>query len=242
MKRPVSPNALILLVLFTCPQSWSALVQWPIAQGGNDHFYELVPAPAGISWSNANIAATNRGGYLATITSAAENTFVFNLATPDATVWYSGYGPWLGGVQPAGSVEPAGGWAWVTGEPFTYRNWAQGQPNNNQNEDRLQFGGQADRSSAWNDINQNSTNFTRGFIVEYDHHPNATTLYVAIKDSEQIQLTWPSRLNISYTIEWTDDLNGQWNVLTTIVGNGATLTVNDSLANKARYYRSSAPP
>ena len=124
--------------------------------------------------ANASLAATDRGGYLATITSAAENAFVFNLADQDPIVWYNGYGPWLGGIQPVGSAEPAGGWSWITGEPFTYQNWAPLQPNNNQNEDRIHFGGQANRSSMWNDVGRNTVTFTRGFAVEYDlhrHHP-----------------------------------------------------------------------
>lgn len=221
-------------------RTWAQLVAWPVAQGGNGHFYEVVSAPAGITWGNASLAATNRGGYLATITSAEENAFVFGLATVDATVWYSGYGPWLGGVQPAGSAEPGGGWRWITGEAFTYRNWAPGQPNNNQNEDRIQFGGQAGRSSAWNDIGSSNTNFTRGFVVEYDRHPNAVTLSIARKGADEVQLSWASRLNLSYTIEWTEDLGTPWTLLTKVVGNGAVVSVDDSLAGR-RFYRCVAP-
>ena len=179
----------VLAALLDCERTWAQLVEWPVAEGGNGHFYEVVQRVGGITWGNANLAATNRGGYLATITSAEENAFVFDIATQIATVWYNGYGPWLGGIQPAGSVEPGGGWSWVTGEPFSYQNWAPLQPNNNNNEDRIQFGGQADRSSAWNDISQSNTNFTRGFVVEYDRHPNAVTLNIERKDADHVQLS-----------------------------------------------------
>jgi hypothetical protein len=233
--------ALVSLALLNYRTTWSQLAQWPVAQGGNGHFYEVVSAPAGITWNNANWGATNRGGYLATITSAEENAFVFGLASPDASVWYSGYGPWLGGIQPASSAEPAGGWKWITGEPFIYTNWAPAQPNNNQNEDRVQFGGQADRSSAWNDIGQNNTNFTRGFVVEYDRHPNAVTLTVTRKDADEVRLSWVSRPNVSYTIEWTEDLGDQWTFLTNLIGTGTTLTVDDFLTGKRRSYRCAAP-
>jgi hypothetical protein len=241
MRRIATPLSFLLLALLSSRPTWSQLVEWPVAEGGNGHFYEVVSAPAGISWSNASLAATNRGGYLATITSAEENAFVFNLAAQDATVWYSGYGPWLGGIQPAGSAEPSGGWRWITGEPFIYKNWTPGQPNNNQNEDRIHFGGQADRSSTWNDIGQNNTNFTRGSTVEYDQHPNAITLSIAIKDADEVQLSWSSRLNVPYNIEWADDATGPWTLLTTLLGNGATLTLDDSLAGNRRFYRSTAP-
>jgi hypothetical protein len=230
--------AVILLAVLPGQQTWSQLVQWPVAEGGNGHFYEVVPAPAGIIWSAANLAALNRGGYLATITSAEENAFIFNLAEPDATVWYNGYGPWLGGIQPAGAAEPAGGWSWVTGEPFAYQNWAPGQPNNNQNENRIHFGGQADRSSMWNDVGQNTVTFTRGYIVEYDLHPNAITLSVARIDADEVQLSWASRANITYTIEWVEELGGEWNFLTTVIGTGATVAVEDFVVGKSRFYRS----
>ena len=229
---------LLLFALLNCPLTWSQLVQWPVAEGGNGHFYEVVPAPGGITWGNASLAATARGGYLATITSAEENEFVFHLADQDPIMWNGGYGPWLGGIQPAGAIEPAGGWSWVTGEPFTFQNWAPGQPNNNQNEDRIHFGGLANRSSAWNDVGRNTVNFTRGFAVEYDQHPNAITLEIVRKDGDEVQLSWASRLNVSYTIEWSEDIGGEWNTLTTVTGNGATVTVDAFISGNGRFYRS----
>jgi hypothetical protein len=233
--------AFVLLGALSNRRTSAQFVEWLVAQGGNGHFYEVVSAPGGITWGNASLAATNRGGYLATITSAEENAFIFNIATQIATVWYSGYGPWLGGLQPAGSAEPGGGWRWVTGEPFLYKNWAPLQPNNNNNEDRIQFGGQADRSSAWNDISQSNTNFTRGFVVEYDRHPDAVTLSITRKDTDHAQLSWPSRINIAYRVEWTEDLGGQWTLLTTVLGNGATVAVDDFLTESRRIYRCAAP-
>src|SRR5687768_404607 len=106
-KRIASSVLFVLLAFLKSQPTWSQLVQWGVAEGGNGHFYEVVAAPGGITWGNAGFSATDRGGYLATITSAEENAFVFNLAAQDATLWNSGYGPWLGGVQPAGSAEPA---------------------------------------------------------------------------------------------------------------------------------------
>ncbi|MGV3774073.1 MAG: lectin-like protein [Verrucomicrobiales bacterium] len=202
----------------------------------------MVPAEGGITWVNASLAATNRGGYLATITSAKENEFVFKLAEQNSAVWYNGYGPWLGGIQPAGADEPTGGWAWITGEPFTYKNWAPGQPNNNQYEDRIHFGGQANRSSMWNDVGRNTVNFTRGFIVEHNQHPNVVTLSILRKDADEVQLSWASRLNVHYTIQWTEHLGGQWNVLPTVIGNDDTLTMDDLLAGRSRFYRCVVSP
>jgi len=68
------------------------------------------------------------GGHLATITSEAENAFIYGLASNNIALWHSlpngcVLGPWLGGTQPTGSSEPGGGWRWVTGETWSYTNW-----------------------------------------------------------------------------------------------------------------------
>lgn len=34
-------------------------------------------------------------------------------------------GPFIGGYQAEGSAEPAGGWHWLSGEPWEYTNWAE---------------------------------------------------------------------------------------------------------------------
>jgi hypothetical protein len=227
----------LIIGLLVCAPAWSQLVQWRVADGGNGHYYEVVSAPGGVTWGNANLSAGNRGGYLATITSAAENAFIFKLAEQDETVWRSGYGPWLGGIQAQGSSEPAGGWSWVTGEPFTYLNWSPGQPNNNQNEDRIQFGGQANRSSKWNDVGANTTDFTLGYVVEHNQHPDAVKLSIRRKDADHIQLSWHSRPNISYAIQWSEGPSGEWKPLTTIIGNESIVSADDSLAGSIRIYR-----
>jgi hypothetical protein len=147
---------------------------WPAPIGGNGHFYEAVPVPAGLTWDAASARATNRAGYLATITSPEENTVVFQLVKDRPEVWLrrpsgDSWGPWLGGLQPAGSAEPNGGWSWVTGEPFAYTHWADGQPNNNQsNEDRLHFiGTLSSVGDRWND-DEALDNRIVGYVVEYE--------------------------------------------------------------------------
>jgi hypothetical protein len=70
------PRAFLVTCLFAtlAAASASALpIQWTVGSGGNDHYYDAVSAPAGISWSQALVAAFSAGGYLATITSSAEN-------------------------------------------------------------------------------------------------------------------------------------------------------------------------
>ncbi len=145
--------------------------EWPISTGGNGHFYQGVRMPKPLPWNEADRLAKLLGGHLVTITSAAENDFVFRLIDDD-TYWYHSYnwrGPWIGALQPPGSVEPAGGWSWVTGEPFTYARWDAGQPNNfnGSPENRIHFGNQRSRIPTWNDVRENFEEVV-SFIVEWE--------------------------------------------------------------------------
>lgn len=145
-------------------------VQWPSSQGGNDHFYNAVLVPGGLTWDQAQQGAASMGGYLATLTSQPENAFVFNLVDAPAFWVSSGghdHGPWLGGMQPPGSQEPDGGWEWVSGEPWDYTNWAAGDPNNfGGNQDRLIFfSWDLSRAATWDDLGGSELPI-RGYVVE----------------------------------------------------------------------------
>jgi hypothetical protein len=166
--RTIVTCVLACVALLAAPQtSHATLSCWALSEGGNGHAYE--PVLADVTWEQANAAATAKGGYLATITSAAENSFVYNLVTAPA-YWVNEYGgPWLGGFQPAGSSEPAGGWSWVTGEAWGYTNWWwDNQPDNaGGTECYLQLhGGPLHGGAYWNDLNP--TVVLHGYVIEYD--------------------------------------------------------------------------
>jgi hypothetical protein len=107
---------------------------------GKTHYYQVVYMPDGnLNWFQAAYLADAAGGYLASITSEEENSFVFELVNDQKYFWtfpkyvegksqHNHYeisiGPFLGGYQPEGSEEPAGGWRWLSGEPWNYSNWA----------------------------------------------------------------------------------------------------------------------
>ena len=114
-------------------------------QNFNGHSYYR--STSSMTWTAARQACANMGGYLVTITSAAENNFVFN-------TWPSG---WIGFTDEA--VE--GQWRWVTGEPVTYTNWNGGEPNNAGNEDYAQFVG----GGNWNDL----PNTSLPYVLEFDY-------------------------------------------------------------------------
>ena len=141
----------------------------------NGHCYEAVLAP-GLSWQDAKTACEAKGGYLVTITSAKENTFVFSLVSGNNAFWFldgfgNGLGPWLGGYQQANS-EPAEGWKWVTGESFSYTNWETDQPGDLVGIDQnlLRFfkaGGLI--GNRWDDCEtDNPVEHRLGYICEYD--------------------------------------------------------------------------
>ena len=111
----------------------AAPTQWP----ANGNYYELILSTSGSlapSWFDASAAAAASihagvNGHLATITSAAENAFVFGLAPsppiPDAWTAAGWAGAWLGGKAPEGWLEGP-----EDGDAFSYTNWNINEPNN----------------------------------------------------------------------------------------------------------------
>ena len=81
----------------------------------------------------------------------------------------------LGGFQLPGSIEPSGGWGWVTGESFSYSNWDPGQPSdtggnpNGEHQDLLIMWS----GGTWNDITGPAfgSGSVSGYIVEYEVVP-----------------------------------------------------------------------
>jgi hypothetical protein len=129
----------------------------------NGHYYELLPAAQ--TWTAAKSAAESLSyqgvsGHLATVGSAAENAFI-------QTNFAGSAGLWLGGFQsPATNVRSAN-WQWVTGESWSYTNWAPGEPNDHQGspENVAEMYGTAGASPGrWND--DQATALVRG-LVEY---------------------------------------------------------------------------
>lgn len=187
--------SLIVLIVWTCGTVEAQPVRWEVADGGNGHWYEarLGPllsngVPSVIIWDDAYLNAEAAGGYLATITSPAENEFVFSLV--DSPEFWSSdtlggyFGPWLGGWQKPGSTEPAADWRWVTGEPFVYSNWHDGEPNDlfgQVLEDRILYfaaeGTTGPRSNFWNDEN-GRRRIAIAYVVEYVPEPPATLCLV----------------------------------------------------------------
>jgi hypothetical protein len=128
-----------------------------------------------MTWAGASDLAQRSLGYLATVGSEAENQLVFGLID-DPIYWMDAgnaqAGPWIGGLQTPGGEEPAGGWQWVTGEPFTFTAWRDGEPNDvGGGEDRVNFmgGPMAGRGPFWNDAGGGAA--MPALVVEWDVLP-----------------------------------------------------------------------
>lgn len=176
----------VLLIGIVASIATAQPVQWPISAGGNGHWYEKVSFTTTFySWSEsrdlaAGMSWNSMPGYLVTLTSAEENSWVWNnLSSP--------YGHYLGGYQLPDAPEPDVGWGWVTGEPWVYENWAHDEPNETVGgaADCLSFHGPTFPDATWDDAATYNipVGGCHGFIVEYEPLPvpTETTTWGAIK-------------------------------------------------------------
>ncbi len=162
--------SLVAIALGATASQAQTYQQW----GGNGHYYTVISLASGQGWEAAKLDAQSRGGYLVTLTSAAENDFVTNLVDNPA-YWVSQYGQWnfgpyIGFSHPDAPGPHPTGWQWVTGEAEGYANWEflSGEPNN--------FGGHENyahfhsvgnsRNGFWNDLNSDYPIQPNSYVLE----------------------------------------------------------------------------
>ena len=160
-----------------------------------EHYYEYVAGT--ILWSNSKTAAEaksyfGRAGYLATMSSEAENNFIWKLMSSDA--WFGASDDYnyvnaaLGTTTYTSQAAVEQKWHWISGpEKGTqfsngstaltgqYAKWAGGEPNNAGGEHYGQF--YSSNSGQWNDLP--NTNLG-GYICEYGDMPGDLTSSVTI--------------------------------------------------------------
>lgn len=169
----------------------------------NGHLYKFISGT--IDWNNAFTAAQAQtaygvSGYLATITSLAENAFVSGRLTGDG---------WIGGSD--SDVEDE--WRWVSGPESgtnfwngtdggsspTYASWAGGEPNQSGDEDCAQT---YVASGNWNDLPCDAT--VAGYVVEFGSDGDlpgivATNISVVTADVPAITSLSPSNGSLTAT-------------------------------------------
>ncbi len=128
-------------------------------QNYNGHSYYRSTGSA--TWTTARSNCVSMGGYLVTITTSGEQSFIFN-------IWPSG---WIGLTDEVNE----GTWRWVTGETYSYSNWNSGEPNNAGNEDYVQFVS----NGKWNDL---PNNVSLPYVLEFNYivTTSSWTLYKTV--------------------------------------------------------------
>lgn len=168
------PGVYVYLYKRTTP----TLTGFTSQQNYNGHSYYR--STSSMTWTAARQACANMGGYLVTVTSAAENNFIFNL-------WPSG---WIGLTDEV--VE--GQWRWVTGEPYSWTNWNPGEPNNAGNEDYVQFVG----GGRWNDL----PNVALPYVLEFDYIVTFTPWEVAAVSITDLTGRYSFSMPTNPSVEW----------------------------------------
>lgn len=177
MKTFLSLFCLLILAPGLCYAD-SSRIQNP----GNGHWYQRVDNT--MPWHAAKSFCESIGGYLATITSQEENDFVYGNLASNSPQWC-----WLGATD----EEQDGVWKWVSGEPWSYTNWANGEPNNCSGiEDYLiYFTPPYARAGGWNDLGSlnnggcgcggPSEYYSMSTICEWDNDFSGIEGYIYVK-------------------------------------------------------------
>jgi hypothetical protein len=134
----------------------------PIVNPANGHTYYLLALS---NWTAAEAEAVGLGGHLATISDAAENTWVFDTFNRPGQ-----FGLWIG----LSDAATEGQFVWVSGETDSYRNWLPDQPDDWSGEDYVHMWVPTDGFSytpgRWNDFRDDA----------YTVYPSATYFFQGV--------------------------------------------------------------
>ena len=132
-----------LFLSLDCPPGW-------LRYGSACYYIDDTPTS---KQADARTTCRNTGADLPVIRSAADDKFIFNLMKNQSTVTHLGL--WLGMNRSAVGSK----FYWVDGTPLEgqYQNWADGEPNNNNNGEHCgnMYGTPGDRNvkpGKWNDL------------------------------------------------------------------------------------------
>jgi hypothetical protein len=175
------------------------IVGFTSQQNYNGHSYYRSTGNA--IWTVARQNCINMGGHLVTVTTSAENSFIFGL-------WPSG---WIGLTDEV--VE--GVWQWVTGEAYSYTSWNPGEPNNAGNEDYVQFVG----GGKWNDL---PNNVSLPYVLEFE--------YIVTTSSWALYKTVYTNSSGYYSFSEAYDPSKEYYIQLDVMNPATTLTLTDIIA------------
>ncbi len=142
-------------------------------------------------WFAARASAHAAGGYLTTISSQAEQDFVYLNGVRNPNLAYSfENGVWIG----LNDAENEGTFVWENGEPVTFTYWEQGEPNNaNGNEDFVEM--KID-NGKWNDYASNDAPVTAQLLNVLSYQTGINRNDTALKSVFPfVQTPWPGTFN-----------------------------------------------
>jgi len=112
-------------------------------------------------YSSADTACANIGGHLVTITNSTEQSLVSSLQNKSQN-------PWIGAIDDSNTSDTV--FTWVSGETWSYTNFAPGEPDNDSSTtglgDCLHI---TNTAGEWGDTNCNIAGYVTGRICEIEH-------------------------------------------------------------------------
>ncbi len=130
----------------------------------NDHTYLYIKHK--INWYNANNACESQEAHLLIINTEQENDFIKQIINDNT---------WLG----LSDVENEGFWKWVNGEPLSFSDWMERQPDNTANLEHYAYYNLNAEYYNWNDRDDIAD---YKFIYEYDFEITETEVLVNYKN------------------------------------------------------------
>lgn len=201
----------------------------------NGHWYKIIEDASVTNWNTAKQYCNNLNGYLATITSQAENDFLYNYIINDC-----GYESAYFGLT---DTVNEGIWQWNNGEETMYTNWHQNEPNGeNSNEDYAMFYYKY-TDGTWNDGDFASSTADGGkaFICEWGEYQASNNMV-----SEPVRTTSSNRdivlvLDVSGSMSGTpmeETKKASTNFISTILKEDASIgivTYDDSATMRSDF-------
>ena len=152
----------VALMSLSAAEDYSAYEAAMVKYSYGDNEYGIYTSTGSITWDKAYEICESLGGYLATITTQAEQDRFEEMLTATTDVAY-----WLGGVEDEKDV-----WHWITDEPFEYTNWGRNQPDSSFSNTEKYLGVLTSTYSwgtygEWNDFRSDGSSVT-GFVCEWN--------------------------------------------------------------------------
>ncbi|MAQ47265.1 MAG: hypothetical protein CMD27_00100 [Flavobacteriales bacterium] len=133
------------------------------------------------TWQDANTICNNLGGNLVAINSEEEQDFVYNIAMTNNPLG-GPYNYWIG----LNDYNDEGNFTWTNGDPVTYTNWNDGEPNGGFGENGVEvFSMNSNSPGFWNDA---PAFIERRIILEIPCDYQAEDIVICEEDLQSIVL------------------------------------------------------